>query len=520
MIFSIKIKKIMALSFVLFATIFLYCDLVPVNIMEARNFITAREMIQGGSWLLPTMNGELRIAKPPLPTWITAVFMQWAGTDTNLIANRIPAGVAALLLAVFTYLMVKRITGDGEAALMSLLVLATSYIFMLSARKNAWDIFSVSFMTGAVWAMTEAFMNKGGRFLYLVLCSLLMACAFYSKGPVPFWVILAPFIISFMITFGLKELKDNRRVLLLAFLFCAILSAAWPLYIYLNTPHTAAAVVSKESTGWFTKHTEPLWYYLLHFQEIVGIWVFFLFYGLVAPFIRKNWKPGERLFVFWFILTIVFISVFPEKKLRYLLPAVVPGAVVSAVAIGHLKDASAIARRVIYGAFCLVTGVVLFAAAGALIYYSQGKLLPLLGVPFLACSGGLIVYMYVKNLNEKSPMIAIIGICLCLVFLPPVLTDHLGQDEAAPFMHLRGVSDYRMKEFYSFGELPPEVIWASGRIIRPMTEKALDELIVKGSPFILMTDRVLRQRQEHTHILESIRTGRKTYSIYSINHKT
>lgn len=46
---------------------------IEPSIMEARNFITAKEMIENDTWLLPTMNGEYRLAKPPLPTWITSV---------------------------------------------------------------------------------------------------------------------------------------------------------------------------------------------------------------------------------------------------------------------------------------------------------------------------------------------------------------------------------------------------------------------------------------------------------------
>lgn len=38
------------------------------DIMEARNFVTAREIIENGNWLIPTMNGVYRFEKPPLPT--------------------------------------------------------------------------------------------------------------------------------------------------------------------------------------------------------------------------------------------------------------------------------------------------------------------------------------------------------------------------------------------------------------------------------------------------------------------
>ena len=43
------------------------------DIMESRNIITAREMVYDHNWLVPTMNGELRLEKPPLPTWIAAI---------------------------------------------------------------------------------------------------------------------------------------------------------------------------------------------------------------------------------------------------------------------------------------------------------------------------------------------------------------------------------------------------------------------------------------------------------------
>ena len=39
------------------------------DIMESRNLVTAHEMIEYDNWLVPTMNGELRLEKPPLPTF-------------------------------------------------------------------------------------------------------------------------------------------------------------------------------------------------------------------------------------------------------------------------------------------------------------------------------------------------------------------------------------------------------------------------------------------------------------------
>ena len=61
------------IALVCLAIFFTHLDVVEVNIMEARNFITAREMLDYGHWFHTTMNLEPRYEKPPLPTWMTAL---------------------------------------------------------------------------------------------------------------------------------------------------------------------------------------------------------------------------------------------------------------------------------------------------------------------------------------------------------------------------------------------------------------------------------------------------------------
>ena len=84
---------------------------IEANIMEARNLTTAREMLQNNSWLEPTMNGNLRFEKPPLPTWITAVTMYFTGQE-NLSLLRLPAALAALLMVFFLFKLTEELTDD------------------------------------------------------------------------------------------------------------------------------------------------------------------------------------------------------------------------------------------------------------------------------------------------------------------------------------------------------------------------------------------------------------------------
>ena len=80
------IPLILGISLFLFLP---HLDVLYENIMEARNFNTAREMLEHNNWVLTTMNGEPRYEKPPLPTWLTAISGAIFGLD-QIWALRLP----------------------------------------------------------------------------------------------------------------------------------------------------------------------------------------------------------------------------------------------------------------------------------------------------------------------------------------------------------------------------------------------------------------------------------------------
>ena len=98
---------------------------VVPDIMEARNMVTAREMVHDGNWLVPTMNGDLRLEKPPLPTWLTAV-AEMISPD-NLALQRAMAGFAAILLVAFFYLTAVQVMRNKRYAFISTILLCTCY---------------------------------------------------------------------------------------------------------------------------------------------------------------------------------------------------------------------------------------------------------------------------------------------------------------------------------------------------------------------------------------------------------
>ena len=61
-----SIDRWVLLCLVCLTTFFVDNSVLVPDIMESGNIVTAREMVYDGNWIAPTMNGELRLEKPPL----------------------------------------------------------------------------------------------------------------------------------------------------------------------------------------------------------------------------------------------------------------------------------------------------------------------------------------------------------------------------------------------------------------------------------------------------------------------
>lgn len=300
---------------VVLSGIFAGSQYMNVDLMEARNFVTAREIISNHNWLIPTMNGELRIAKPPLPTWATALTMLTAHTDTNLILNRLPAGIAALLMVFFIYNLAKSVSKSRDIAVYSALVLSTSYMFMYMARKGTWDIFSHSFMLGAIWIYHDSILSGVRPYRNFIIAGILMGLSWMSKGPVAFYALLLPFVLSQLAVYKPSFFKVNLKHIAVMILVCVALSSAWPAYIMFHISAHAHQTFAGETTAWFSMHIKPFWYYL-QFPAMTGIWVFIMT-PLLWPKYAVKKIPDVKNYKFmliWLVLMIILLSVFPEKK--------------------------------------------------------------------------------------------------------------------------------------------------------------------------------------------------------------
>ena len=153
---------------------------------ETRNAGCAREMLESGDYIVPTFNGELRAAKPPLLYWLTVSSFGLLGV--NEFAARLPSALCGLATVLATFHL-GRILFPSAVGFLGAIVLTTSTLFAISARAATHDSLFVFLITLALllFARELVLPSRKRVTVYLPIYSLL-ALAVLTKGPTGFLI--------------------------------------------------------------------------------------------------------------------------------------------------------------------------------------------------------------------------------------------------------------------------------------------------------------------------------------------
>lgn len=488
--------EIVGLFVVCFFTFFVHNEVIYTDIMESRNLITAREMVYDGHWMVPTMNGELRLEKPPLPTWIAAV-TEMAFPD-NMGAQRAISGMVATLLVLFFYLFGKRLTGNSLYALVSSLVLCTSYNLILMGRTASWDIYCHAFMLGGIYFLYKGLQEEGRQWGNFFGAGVFMGLSFLSKGPVSFYALLLPFLVAYAL-FLRRPLKRKGLPILLTVFVCLLVGGWWYLFIYLFHAEEARYVLDKESTAWVERNVRPWYYYGTFFLE-TGIWALMVLTTLAVPYWKRKLRMN-RTYLFtlcWMLLLVVFLSFLPEKKNRYLLPVLIPAAYTVGFLFVHWAEKlrngglERTEKRLYVVNAGLITLVV--AALPVVAYFVLGRkgalsLPSLLGLTVLI--EGTAIYLLMSVLRPQ-PLRFLSGVVILFLIAELFCMPYIGGLVNNP--DFRSISGTRKTEalkglpFYSVAGQPLriELVYEANRKIRPL-DLHDTEAVMEALPCALLT---------------------------------
>lgn len=442
-------------------------EMLPVNIMEARNFITAREMLQDDNWIFTTMNGVERYQKPPLPTWLTAISAAIFGLE-SLFGMRLPAVLVTILLSVFLFKIIEKITQRTSLALISSLVLITSFYVTFSGRNGQWDIFTHGFMVVAIYQLYLLFSTQNKQLQHALLAALFVGASFMSKGPVSLYALLVPFLIAYGVVFKFQHLQKKWGVLLLFLIVAVVASGCWYWYVYTFDTAAVARITGKETSNWTSYNVRPFYYYWSFFTQS-GLWTIPAFISLLYPYLKNkvSHKKGYQFAVLWTLLSVVLLSIIPEKKSRYLLPVLIPMAMCAGFYIEYLilhfsEIKNKWERLPVYLHFSLIGIIAIVAPSGMLVYFGEALLPYWLPYSLLAITLiGIGIYI-LKKLYQQH-ISAVFYACICFVaavmcFGLPLLNLTRQNPE---YVAMEQISQKDVK-LYDYSRFSPEFTWLSG----------------------------------------------------------
>ena len=314
----------------------LHLHVLPVTIMEARNFITAREMVVDGNWFLTTMNGLPRYQKPPLPTWLTAISGQLMGIS-NLYALRLPTALMAIFTGLMVFKFSLKLTIDRKQSLVNGLILVTSFYIIAITNEAPWDIYAHGFMLTAIYFFYAVLREDKNKWRNTYLAALFTGLSCLSKGPVSLYALFLPFLLAYGFAFGYKNFKARRFAISVYILVAIVISISWYWYVRMADPDAFLAIAQKETGNWSSYNVRPFYYYWSFFLQS-GVWAIPALIGLLYPLFRKKViHPKTYLFTFlWTSLSVILLSAIPEKKTRYLSPVLIPLAMNTGVYLMYL----------------------------------------------------------------------------------------------------------------------------------------------------------------------------------------
>jgi 4-amino-4-deoxy-L-arabinose transferase-like glycosyltransferase len=145
---------------------------------EARDGLVAREMVQGGHWLIPHIGGQVYPYKPPLFHWLVALASPRGVTEWSL---RFPSVVAAAGTAAVTCSLAARLASPA-AGVVAAMMLVSSATFVEWARTGRLEMLLVFWVTLGFWSAT-CWLDTGRR-RHAIALGIALGFGCLTKGPV------------------------------------------------------------------------------------------------------------------------------------------------------------------------------------------------------------------------------------------------------------------------------------------------------------------------------------------------
>jgi len=332
---------------------------------EGRNAEVAREMLAGGDWTVPHFNGLPYLDKPVLFFWLVAGAFRLLGVGET--AARLPAALGAVATVALTAALGAALIGRPRA-LVAAVVVATAPIMLVFGRLAIFDVPLTALVTAALYCLVRGRLD-GPPARWWPAAGLAMGLAALTKGPVG---VAVPLLAWAAARGALPRGASRARAgpLALAILAGALPVVPWLVAAGTREPGFLRYALVDETVLRFLSPARfhragPVYFYATVLPWALGAWTVVLA-ASAGPLVRLWRQGGPEAPAIGFAaraaaVIVLLFSISASKRAQYVLPAVVPLALLAAigVAAAPARIAAVISAA---GRLALLAGLVAVAA--------------------------------------------------------------------------------------------------------------------------------------------------------------
>jgi 4-amino-4-deoxy-L-arabinose transferase-like glycosyltransferase len=390
---------------------------------EGRYAEIPREMLSGGDWVVPHLDGLAYIEKPPLQYWATALSYRLLGA--NEFAARLYSALTALATILLVWSAARRLW-SLEAAWRAAAVLSGMLMFVVLGQLLTLDMSLTFYMTVslAAFLLTQ---QAGQPKRWMILAWLAAGCGVLTKGLVAAAI---PVAVLMLYSVYSRDFAPWRRL---------YITWGLPLFLAITVPwHWLAARRLPDFLQFFFVHEhvaryltpiadrqEPWWFFIGVFLAGSLPWTLPALRALGGGWRRRTpaaggpFQPALFLWI-WIVFIGVFFSLSDSKLMPYILPAMPALALLMAA-----QPAQALRRDFLFTAvLTLAAGLSLglaslnwpsMVASSDRSVYFLPLAKPLGQIALLLTASG--AFVLVRRVRDATRAAAFLGVGWCLAWL-------------------------------------------------------------------------------------------------------
>ncbi|QZP31378.1 lipid IV(A) 4-amino-4-deoxy-L-arabinosyltransferase [Pseudomonas sp. DR48] len=298
---------------------------------ETRYAQISQEMLLSGNWISPHFMGIRYFEKPIAGYWMIAIGQAVFGD--NLFGVRIASAVSTGLSIWLTYLIAQRFWNDPRKSFAcAMLYMSFGLIAGQAGYANLDPQFTlwVNLSLVALWFALDSRSSRGKLGAWALLG---VACGmgFMTKG---FLAWLLPVLIALPYMIWQRRMGELLRYGPLAVVVAALVSLPWVLAIHHQEPDFWRFFFWNEHVRRFSaddaQHARPWWFYLPLLLASSLPWAVLLPNTLIDGWKNKR-QPVIGFLLLWMLLPLAFFSTSSGKLPTYIMPCLLP----LALLMGH-----------------------------------------------------------------------------------------------------------------------------------------------------------------------------------------